>query len=224
MLNRVWRFKGYGEAGTVRDTKRKVRTIVTVLCACIVTAAWGSLTSNAQISLNAPTPSKAILQSGTPSVSLKGMSLLDPERFSMHQEYMMNFSSTGGNGGVMGMYVNSMEYRFNAPLILRLKVAYQSQTGMLFGQKDSYSGLPQTNQGRLFVPSFDLVYKPWKNTTIGISFRDLTPMYASNSYQRYSPYSRYGMGYGMGYDMGFDSGMYNMLYGWDRFDRVSQGR
>ena len=185
----------------------------TILCVSFLIAGWTSL-AHAQTSAPAATPSKTILQVGKPDFNLMKMSLLDPERFSMNQQYIMSFSSTGGNGGLMGMYINSMEYRFNAPLIMRLKVAYQTQTGMVFGRKDSFTGLYQNNQGRLFVPSFDIIYKPWKNTTIGIYYRDYSGMYANNPYQRYGAYN------GRGYDMD----MYNMLYGWDRFDSASHRR
>ena len=72
----------------------------------------------------------------------------------MKQSYLMNFSSDGGSGGVMGMYINSMEYRFNAPLILRLKVAYQTQTGMVFGNGDRYAALRIISRaGCSFPPS-----------------------------------------------------------------------
>lgn len=198
----------------MRDRIVRITPIHTVLCASFLLGGWTSL-ALAQTSVPAATPSKTILQNVKPQISLKNLSLLDPERFSMKQQYLMSFSSTGGNGGLMGMYINSMEYRFNAPLIMRLKVAYQTQTGMMFGNKDSFTGLSRNNnQGRLFVPSFDIIYQPWKNTTFGISYRDFTGMNTYNPYQRYGSYG------GWGYDMD----MYNMLYGWDRFDRASHGR
>ena len=56
---------------------------------------------------------KTIFQSGKkPGIDLKSLSLLDPERFSMKNQYMMSFSSVGGSGSMMGMYINTMEYRF----------------------------------------------------------------------------------------------------------------
>ena len=158
-----------------------------------------------------PASSKTVFNVQKPAISPRGLSLLDPNRFSMKQSYMANFSSSGGNGGVMGMYINSMEYRFNAPLIMRLKVAYQTQAGMLFGSKDSFTGLRQSNQGRLFVPSFDIVYQPFKNTTVNISYRDYSGM-ANPYYNRHNPYYS-------GFDYGADMMMYNALYGYDRFRR-----
>ncbi len=122
----------------------------------------------------------------------------------------------------MGMYINNMEYRFNAPLIMRLKVAYQSQTGKLFGNQ-SYSGLPNSQQGKMFVPAFDVVYKPWKNTTFVFSYRDFSGMNTSNSSGRYSRYNRYNS-YNPGWGYGYDMSMYRMLYDWDALERRSAGR
>ncbi len=172
----------------------------------------------------AGSPSKSIFNVQKPDMNPRSMSLLDPDRFSMKQSYLMNFLSDGGSGGVMGMYINSMEYRFNAPLILRLKVAYQTQTGMVFGNRDRYAALQNNQQGRLFVPSFDLIYKPFKNTTFGISYRDYSGMntYGLNRYNRYSPYY-YSPFYG-GLDYAMDMHMYNLLYGYDQFDRTSSRR
>lgn len=140
---------------------------------------------------------KSILQTGMkPQTALKSMSLLDPERFTMRNQYIMNFSSVGGSGSLMGMFINTMEYRFNSPLIMRLKVAYQSKTGQLFGDKNMYSGNPNLENGRVFIPSFDIIYKPWKNTTFSFHYRDYStsnPYYGYGGYGRYgySPYMRY---------------------------------
>jgi hypothetical protein len=172
----------------------------------------------AQTTGTGPASSKTVFNVQKPTLNPRSMSLLDPDRFSMKQSYIANFSSTGGNGGVMGMYINSMEYRFNAPLILRLKVAYQTGTGMLFGNKDSFTGLRQRDQGRLFVPSFDVVYKPFKNTTINIAYRDYTGMnYGNPYYNRYNPYNPYS--YYSSFDYEMDMMMYRALYGYDQFRR-----
>lgn len=133
----------------------------------------------------------------TPGVSLKSMSLLDPNRFTMRNQYMMTFSSVNGAGGLVGTYLNTMEYRFNCPLVMKMKIAYQSQTGHLFGGSNSYSGLRNNEDGQLFVPSFDLIYKPFKNTTISFGYRDYRdPSLSYDSWRGYgrygySPYSRY---------------------------------
>jgi hypothetical protein len=193
--------------------KMRVAGVSMVLCAAFLIAGWAR-NAGAQGSMAVDSPSKTILQVGKPAISTRGLSLLDPDRFSMQQNYIMSYSSGGTAGGLMGMYINSMEYRFNAPLILRLKVAYQTQTGMLFGRKDPVNGSYQNNQGRLFIPSFDVIYQPFKNTTIGFIFRDFSGT---------NPYG-YGQSYGPSGAWGMDRQMYSMLYGWDRFNHAQGGR
>lgn len=125
-----------------------------------------------------------------PLTSLRSMSLLDPERFTMKQQTIFSYSSSGNYGSsMMGLYVNSMEYRFNMPLTMRLKVAYQNNMSGLFSNSSSMNGRPGQETGKLFIPSFDMIYKPWKNTTISFHYRDL-----SGSNQNYNPYynNRYG--------------------------------
>jgi len=141
-----------------------------------------------------------LLNAQNPMNTLKSMSLLDPERFTMKNSYMMSFSSVGGSGSLMGMYLNTMEYRFNCPLIMRLQVAYQSQTGHLFGNKNSFTGNPNIEDGRMYIPSFDLIYKPTKNTTLSFHYRDFSSGYYgygaygySNRYNRMFGRSPFGM-------------------------------
>ena len=185
-------------------------------CLAMAVMAGCALGVQAQTTGANPASSKTVFNIQKPTISPRSMSLLDPDRFSMKQSYIGGFSSNGGSGGVMGMYINSMEYRFNAPLIMRLKVAYQTGTGTVFGHKDSFTGLRQNSQGRLFVPSFDVVYKPFKNTTINVSYRDFSGMNMGNSY--YDRYNRYSSFYS-DIDYGMDMMMYRALYGYDQFRR-----
>ncbi len=148
---------------------------------------------------------KSILLSGKKAQgSMQSFSLLDPERFTMKNQYVMSYSSNNMSGNnLMGMYINTMEYRFKCPLIMRVKTAYQTQTGHLFGSKgiDSKLGL---DQGRVYVPAVDLIYQPTKNTTISFHYRDYSSSYGYNGMSGYgfSPYSRY------------RSRRYSPFYGW----------
>jgi hypothetical protein len=139
---------------------------------------------------------KSIFKTGlAPSKSLKSMSLLDPERFTMKQQTMMSYSSSsrGGSSGLNGMYLNTMEYKFKMPLTMRLRVAYQNNMSGLFSNKASYGGKGGYETGNLFIPSFDMVYRPWKNTVVSFHFRDYSRSNTNgyNSYGRNSRYNRY---------------------------------
>jgi hypothetical protein len=129
-------------------------------------------------------------------LNLKSWSLLDPSRFSMKQQSVVSYSSSGSYGSnMLGMYINTMEYRFAMPLTMRLKVAYQNNMGSLLGNKSSFGDSKSMMEtGNLFIPAFDLIYKPWKNTIISFHYRDYSN---SNSYgggyggYGYSPYGGY---------------------------------
>ncbi|MFC1561145.1 hypothetical protein ACFL4V_01565 [Candidatus Latescibacterota bacterium] len=132
---------------------------------------------------------KSVFQtSRNPYVNLRSMSLLDPERFTMRQQTIMSYSSSGrGGSNLQGMYINTMEYRFKMPLTMRLRVAYQNNMSGLFGNSGSYGEKYGLETGRLYVPSFDLIYQPWKNTVISFHYRDFSgadPNY-NNYYNRY---------------------------------------
>ncbi len=120
--------------------------------------------------------------------SLKSMSLLDPERFTMRQETMVSYSSSSRMGSNMnGLYLNTMEYRFQMPLTMRLRVAYENDMGSLLGNKSITGAGSKIETGRVYIPSFDIVYQPWENTFISFHYRD----YSGTANYMYSPYSRY---------------------------------
>jgi len=133
-----------------------------------------------------------------PNVSLRSMSLLDPDRFTMRQQSVVSYSSSNMAGSnLVGMYINTMEYRFNMPLTMRLKVAYRNDMGSLIGSRSMTSGRQGVETGTLFIPAFDIVYQPWKNTSISFHFRDFSGMTTTNPYGGFSPYGRYYDPYGL---------------------------
>lgn len=167
------------------------RILIIVLCLSVVLLVAGVIPAFSQPYAQPEKSGLSILKlPGKPGLNLRKLSLLDPDRFTMNHQYMMSFSSMGGSGNLMGMYLNTMEYRFNMPLVMRMRVAYQSQSAQLFGNKNAYSGQSNIDQGRVFVPSFDIVYKPFKNTTIGFFYRDYSSV-NQNYYNPYSPFSPY---------------------------------
>jgi len=63
--------------------------------------------------------------------------------------------------------------------------------GAMLGSK-SLTGREDMEMGNLFIPSFDLVYNPWQNTTLSFHYRDFRGLQQDSSYgYSTSPYSRY---------------------------------
>ncbi len=55
-----------------------------------------------------PSDGKSVFQIRNPQVNLRSMSLLDPERFTMKQQTVMSYSSSGQYGqSLLGMNINS---------------------------------------------------------------------------------------------------------------------
>ena len=96
----------------------------------------------------------------------------DPSR--LHVTAEMNFGTTfGGQSG--GLQVTRFDYRFGAPLAMRVSV------GNAFG-----AGVQ--NGGQFFLEGLDLAYRPFRSLTIQVNYRDVR-----------SPLQMpYGYGYGYG--------------------------
>ena len=97
---------------------------------------------------------------------LASLGLLEPERFSMSQKYILGFSSDGKSGRMQGMYLNTIRYHFARPLTLRLRLGYVGSSG-LFGS--GYGSAP----GQFFIPEFELRYQPSRNVLFTVRYLSL---------------------------------------------------
>ena len=117
---------------------------------------------------------------GLGSGSLSGLSLLDPSKLSMSQSYTLSYSSSGNEKTMVGLYMNTLNYRFSDPLSLTVHVGYMHQP---FANANSSSLISNS----ALLSGFELEYKPWKNFFLKIEYGSL-PL-------RYHPYGRDGYGY-----------------------------
>ena len=91
----------------------------------------------------------------------------DPSRFSMHHGYSLSYSTFGGQALSLGMYTNSLQYRFSEDLDLQTDVSLMHSPYSSFGNSKDFSGL--------FITRAELNYRPWSNTLINIQYRQLPP-------------------------------------------------
>lgn len=95
----------------------------------------------------------------------------DPSKFSMRHSFQMSYMTLGGGDGMsLGMYTNSMRYEFAPNLNVRADVSlsyspYNSFSGGIAGKKNDFSGITLSRA--------DLNYRPWENTLIQLSFRQI---------------------------------------------------
>ena len=123
---------------------------------------------------------------------------LNPANFEMHQTYDFSYSAFGGGQGLaLGVFTNSMFYKFtnnfNAQLDVSLVHSPYSSLGKDF--QNSINGI--------YISKAALNYKPWKDVSISVQYRNLPSSY-------YSPFSPLGSPYGYGYG-------YNMFGDTDSF-------
>ncbi len=109
--------------------------------------------------------------------------LLDASRISMNHQMGMGYSSAGGNGYTQGYYMNTIRYRFDAPVDLQLRLGVANNPF-----KQAYSGPGQGPLNGLlnnaeFFGGADLSWRPADNVLFRISVDRLAPgMYRSPHY------------------------------------------
>ena len=100
--------------------------------------------------------------------SVSGFSLMNPNRFSMHQSYSVNFASGSYGSSSAGLYLNTLSYRLADPLTLSADVGFYSP---LYSSTGSFSrsGFQDPRLGSsLVLPHVGLEYKPTKNTSLSL--------------------------------------------------------
>ena len=117
--------------------------------------------------------------------------LIDPNKFSMHHSFSLSYMTMGGQGMSLGMYTNSMMYKFSDALDLQADISLMASPFNSFGKQ------AQNSLSGLFLNRAELNYRPWKDALLQISYRQLPSMYWLNS----------GYGYGLG----------SSFYGIDRY-------
>ena len=108
----------------------------------------------------------------------RGLSLLDPNRFSMSHSYTMSFFSSGGKGRMVGLYMNTMKYQFSNPLSVTVNVGYMHQP---FAKENTR---PITD-ANAFLSGFELEYRPSKNFFLKIEYGATPSLYNSYNRNRY---------------------------------------
>ncbi len=110
---------------------------------------------------------------------------INPDNFQMKQSYSLSYSSFGSQGLALGVYTNSMMYKFSNNLNVQLDASIIHTPYSTFGKNFN------NNLNGIYISKAAVNYQPSKDFSISIQYRNLP-------YSYYSPYSYYG-GYGLGY-------------------------
>jgi hypothetical protein len=167
---------------------KKMTVIVSVLA---VALCWSTASAQYKSTIDPrPSVTESILRTNDGNF-LSG--LFDPGKFNMQHSFSLSYASFAGQGLSLGVYTNSMQYKFSDDLDVRTDISLMTSPFNSFG-KDAQSGL-----NGLFLNRAELNYRPWKNTLFQISYR------------QYPAASWLTGGYGYGY------GGMGSIYGFDRF-------
>jgi hypothetical protein len=125
--------------------------------------------------------------------SISGFSLLNPNRFAMHQSYSMNFASGSRGSASSGLYLNTLSYKLADPLTLSADVGFYTPLYNTSGAF-AHSGFqdPGANTSLIF-PHVGLEYKPTDNTTFSLHLfngQDAYKAYGSPIGPFVSPWAR----------------------------------
>jgi len=107
-------------------------------------------------------------------------SLLDPSRLHMTQSYSLSYVSGAGQGRMIGMYINQIDYEFAKPLRVSFAIAYLHQPQGLWGAGTQISG-------NKLLPSFRLDWQPSRNFRFILNYETRSPyqLYSNSSFRRY---------------------------------------
>ena len=116
--------------------------------------------------------------------------LLDPSRVTMHHQMGMSYSSFGGTGYSQGYYLNTMSYRFNAPVLLNLHMGVTNNPFVQNNSPGSEGFGPALGDAEFFGGA-DLNWKPAKNVFVQFSFYQVPgSFYYLNPLSYTNPYNR----------------------------------
>lgn len=105
----------------------------------------------------------------------------DPSKLTMQHNFSLSYQSFGGQGLSLGVYTNSLMYKFSDALDLQADVSLTHSPFSSFGRQfeKSLSGI--------FLSRAELNYRPTENTLFHIQYRQLPPLYwLGNGYRSYN--------------------------------------
>ena len=132
---------------------------------------------------NRPSIHDGLIRSETPSMIL---GFINPDNFRMNHTYNLSYSMFGNQGLALGVYTNSMFYKFSDKLNIEVDASLVNSPYNTFG-KDFTSQI-----NGIYLSKAALNYKPWDNFQINVQYNSYPSGY-------YSPFNYWNSGY-RGYD------------------------
>lgn len=113
------------------------------------------------------------------------LGFINPDNFSMRHSFNLSYSTFGGSGLALGVYTNSMAYKFSDKLDLQTDISIVNSPYNSLGQDFA----KQING--VYLSRVQMNYKPADNMSIIIQYRNIPGgFYPSYYYGGYSPFYR----------------------------------
>ncbi|MBL1212097.1 MAG: hypothetical protein HND52_01955 [Ignavibacteriae bacterium] len=95
------------------------------------------------------------------------LGFFNPENFTMNHAFNLSYTAFGGHGVSLGVYTNSMIYKFNEDLDIQVDASLVTSPYNTFGNNfsDQISGF--------YLSRAQLNYRPTENSNISIQFRQI---------------------------------------------------
>ena len=121
--------------------------------------------------LNSSVDVKSGILNNSSSSSLSDF--INPDNFSMHHSFEMSYSTFGGGGMALGVYTNSMAFKFNDQLMLETDLSLVNSPYNSFGKDFS------KNINGIYLSRAQLTFKPLDNMSVIVQYRQIPGGYYS---------------------------------------------
>ncbi len=128
-----------------------------------------------------PSVQEGIINNNAPTLLL---GFINPENFSMSHSYSMSYTTSGNNGLALGVYTNTMRYKFAENFNLQVDASLVHSPYSSFGK--NY----QNQINGIYLSGAALKYQPWKDVNISVQYRNIPGGYYNDFYG----YNRFGDG------------------------------
>ncbi len=98
--------------------------------------------------------------------------IFDDKHFQMNHSYTLSYNSMLGN--TTGEYVNTMMYKFDAPVMIRADIGVMHQP---FGasQRQLQYGFGQNDFSGVYLKNAQILWQPTKNMTVSAAYQQVPP-------------------------------------------------
>lgn len=111
-----------------------------------------------------PSIQEGMINNNTPSLML---GFINPENFSMSHSYSMSYTTSGNNGLALGVYTNTLRYKFAENFDMQVDASLVHSPYSSFGK--NY----QNQINGIYLSGAQLNYQPWKDVNISLQYRNI---------------------------------------------------